>query len=87
MKTRNVIIIWLLMGALFASWMQKKDLRDKVNQYETEVILATDEIRELDEQNAYLRKTILVFPSIGQKSSYCRNRIAKQVLTPPYNSQ
>ena len=58
MKTRNVIIIWLLMGALFASWMQKRDLHDKVNQYETELIRATDEIRELEEQNSYLRKQI-----------------------------
>ena len=58
MKTRNVIIIWLLMGSLFASWMQKRDLRDKVNQYETELIRASDEIRELEEQNSYLRKQI-----------------------------
>lgn len=58
MKTRNVIIIWLLMGALFSSWMQKRDLRDKVNQYETELIRATDEIRELEEENANWRKQI-----------------------------
>ena len=58
MKTRNVIIIWFSMGALFASWMQKMDLRDKVNQYETELIRATDEIRELEEENANWRKQI-----------------------------
>ena len=58
MKTKNVIIIWLLMGSLFASWAQKRDLRDKVNQYETELIRATDEIRELEEQNSYWRKQI-----------------------------
>ena len=58
MKTRNVIIIWFLMGSLFASWMQKMDLRDKVNQYETELIRATDEIRELEEENANWRKQI-----------------------------
>ena len=58
MKTKNVIIIWLLMGALFASWMQKMDLRDKVNQYETELIRASDEIRELEEENANWRKQI-----------------------------
>ena len=58
MKTKNVIIIWLLMGSLFASWAQKRDLRDKVNQYETELIRATDEIRELEEENANWRKQI-----------------------------
>ena len=58
MKTRNVIIIWFLMGSLFASWMQKRDLRDKVNQYETELIRASDEIRELEEENSYWRKQI-----------------------------
>ena len=58
MKTRNVIIIWFLMGALFASWMQKRDLRDKVNHYETELIRASDEIRELEEENSYWRKQI-----------------------------
>lgn len=58
MKTRNVIIIWLLMGSLFVSWMQKRDLRDKVNQYETELIRASDEIRELEEENANWRKQI-----------------------------
>ena len=58
MKTRNMIIICFLMGALFASWAQKRDLRDKVNQYETELIRATDEIRELEEENANWRKQI-----------------------------
>ena len=38
--------------------MQKRDLRDKVNQYETELIRATDEISELEEENANWRKQI-----------------------------
>ena len=58
MKTRNVIIIWLSCTILFASWMQKRDLRDKVNHYETELIRASDEIRELEEENANWRKQI-----------------------------
>ena len=58
MKTRMVLMYCLLMGAIFILWMEKRDLRDKVNQYETELIRATDEIRELEEENANWRKQI-----------------------------
>lgn len=58
MKTRMVLMYCLLMGAIFISWMQMWEQFEKIESYETELIRATDEIRELEEQNSYLRKQI-----------------------------
>ena len=58
MKTRMVLMYCLLMGAIFISWMQMWEQFEKIESYETELIRATDEIRELEEENANWRKQI-----------------------------
>ena len=58
MKTRMVLMYCLLMGAIFILWMQVWEQFEKIESYETELIRATDEIRELEEENANWRKQI-----------------------------
>lgn len=61
MKTRNVIIIWFLIGSIFASFTMQKEIskqENKIESYERELIRASDEIRELEEENANWRKQI-----------------------------
>ena len=62
MKTSKVLIIWFLIG--MSAWTigtvgdTLSDQKDKIESYERELIRTSEENFELDEQNAYLRKTI-----------------------------
>lgn len=62
MKTSQVIFLWFLIG--MTAWrihtlVDVFNVRmEQADAYETELIRATDEIRELEEQNAVLRKQI-----------------------------